>query len=104
MYNTLHDTLNIGNVNVEEDRFNNSLQVFPNPTSEDLNLKYNLTKNSEVSLEIRDVTGRIVERIIPNQSQLPGEYKYIFHPKSAGIYLLHLIVNDKVFIRKMVRL
>ncbi len=101
---TLHDTLNIGNINVEEDRLNNSLQVFPNPTSEDLNLKYNLTKNSEVSLEIRDITGRVVERIISNQSQLPGEYKYIFHPKSAGIYMLHLIVNDKVFIRKMVRL
>ena len=43
---------------VEEDALKGSIQMFPNPTSEVLNVSYELPVSSEVSVVITDVTGR----------------------------------------------
>ncbi|NNE54528.1 MAG: T9SS type A sorting domain-containing protein, partial [Flavobacteriales bacterium] len=63
-----------------------NVNLFPNPTSDDLNVVFNLTENSGVSIDVRDMQGRIVQseqlqlqagihqQVVNTNSMAPGTY------------------------------
>ncbi|MEM6773057.1 MAG: proprotein convertase P-domain-containing protein, partial [Bacteroidota bacterium] len=55
-------TVSNGNVSVLED----NLQVFPNPTAGDLSLRWTATVNRDLSLELYDVNGRMLQQQVIN--------------------------------------
>lgn len=73
-----------GNVSVLDD----NLRVFPNPTDDDLNVRWTATVNRDLSLELYDLNGRLLnrqtvngraQRAVIDARQLP-----------AGVYLLRI--------------
>jgi len=71
-------------------------QNYPNPFNPRTNIKYQITKEQMVILNIYDVLGRKVETII-NQSQKPGVYEISFDggKLSSGIYFYSLFAGGK---------
>ncbi|GEM_PF-1291047 len=81
--------------------------VFPNPYNEIVNISYHLKKNCRVSIDILDVEGQKLKDIVVNEKQ-KGEFQYQFYPaqlsQANSTYFVRFLINDKVYIRKIVRL
>ena len=85
------------------------LRVSPNPFSEQLRISYVLPHPDRISLEIRDITGKLLYRLNREAaaeesleilwSSLP-EHKNM---ASAGIYLLSLRTGNQVLVKKLVK-
>jgi len=82
-------------VKVENIKFDWSVQAYPNPVKEHLNIKFTLDKPGKFSIEIMDITGKKIlikkaQTINPNQIlELDlSQYKH-------GIYLLQVYSTDQ---------
>ncbi len=81
-------------------------QNYPNPFSSHTTISYNLPLSSNVTLEVYDITGRIVARLA-SKRQSAGDYEFRFDASNmaSGVYTYKLVAyNDKgVFVqsRKM---
>lgn len=73
-----------------------NLQIIPNPVSQKVNLKYYLSENSNVSLHICDLSGKIVQSIIKNKYQSVGNYNFNFDISylKNGMYLATITVGN----------
>ncbi len=80
-------------------------KVFPNPYVETVNIKYELTKDREVTLEAISLTGQKIS-IVEAKQQVPGNYTFTFSPKAhnlkAGTYFIKLMFDDKVYLEKVI--
>jgi len=66
-------------------------QNYPNPFNSSTVIKYSLAENSQVSLKVYDVNGRLVDEIILN-NQEQGEHEFRWASKSltSGVYLIKI--------------
>ncbi|MBD2701160.1 CotH kinase family protein [Spirosoma sp. BT702] len=83
-----------------------TVTVSPNPSSDNVTLRYQLAQRATVQLLITDAAGRSVQRLIwPNQP--PGEHQETLPvsslPTAPGTYMLQLNADGKPISRKMVR-
>jgi hypothetical protein len=89
----------------EAGKYENDFSVYPNPFSDRLSIHYELSGQSEVSLDIIDVLGRKVGTLVDNQKQAAGEYSYSVQkdnlPASTSLMLVRLVVNGKPIVRKV---
>ncbi len=70
------------------------VRSYPNP-SPDLRIEYNLARESQVTLEVFDVQGRLVERReLGRQAPGRGETTFNGSGKTSGLYLYRLLVRD----------
>jgi len=86
-------------------------QNYPNPFKKITEIRYQIRdsrQKSVVSINIYDVTGRLVKTLV-NEPQEPGYYKVLWDGKddlgkavSSGIYFYRLEVGDFTAMRKMV--
>ncbi|GDX52785.1 hypothetical protein LBMAG27_18320 [Bacteroidota bacterium] len=69
-----------------------SLYILPNPICQDLTIHYNLVSNDTVSLNIFDVTGRIVHLFFSKKLQGAAFYTIQFNADSLqpGVYIINL--------------
>ena len=81
-------------------------QNYPNPFNPETEISFSLTKKSIVSLNIYDVSGKLVKSILNNEEINAGQNSVIFKSEniSSGIYFYALITNDGVLTKKMVLL
>ncbi|NLJ82585.1 MAG: T9SS type A sorting domain-containing protein [Bacteroidales bacterium] len=72
----------------------NSIKIFPNPTNNCLNIEID-KPYSEVKVEIRDIKGSLLyqKESLENPIQLNGW--------SAGVYMVKLLVDNKVITKKI---
>ena len=77
-------------------------QNYPNPFNPVTQISYQLPKMSEVTLEVFDVTGRLVRTLV-NETQTSGTHTVTFNGEhlSSGLYLYRLEAEDQVFTRKL---
>jgi hypothetical protein len=98
-------TLNASPLGVKEtETANVNLNVFPNPASSDIHLRYTLEKQSQVSIKIYDLTGKIAADLL-NETLPAGEQtfdSYVPSNLSKGIYTLNLTVDGTPVIKKLV--
>ena len=68
-----------------------SLQVYPNPVQNLLNLNFELDSSENMRAEIFDIQGKLVERLFDGQRS-PGIHRLIFNLRhlSPGVYNLRL--------------
>lgn len=82
-------------------------QVYPNPYSGQTEIAYTLTEKAHVMLEVLNVLGKKVKTVV-DKVQNAGKYLYRFGGSetgsSSGIFVLKLIVNDKVYTKRLVEL
>ena len=67
------------------------LMVFPNPFSQEINIKLNLKKSANYTLSVYDNTGRIIA-ILFSDFMAEGEYSSTWRPDNLGISQMYLCV------------
>ena len=94
--------LDIGDA-IDDPEFNWSVNAYPNPVSEVLNLRFNLDKTMDLQLELYDITGKkLTIRKLP--SIIPGSRETLdFSGFRDGIYILK-ITSEKQKVRKIYKI
>ncbi len=91
--NPILNFTSVNDINVQE----HQLAIYPNPTSEQININYNLKVNSSVSIELFDIAGRSIKTLLPLTTQTIDKYKNTFQitDLNSGMYFIKLKINDK---------
>ena len=79
----------------------NSFHVFPNPSSNQINIQLELNQTSDVTIDITDITGKIVA-LVTNEKQ-SGLIKKQFNTSSLinGNYIIRLTANQKTITQQL---
>jgi len=77
-------------------------QNYPNPFNPTTNIKYSITRQSQVTLKVYDVLGREIESLV-NQNQKSGSYEVNFNASKLAscVYIYILKAGDLVKSMKM---
>jgi hypothetical protein len=85
-------------------------QNYPNPFNPTTTIKYTIPKESNVKLEIYDITGRLVNTVV-NQSQGAGTYSVTWDGSNSsgqkvgsGMYLYRINAGSFIAVKKMILL
>ncbi|HEY1038643.1 MAG TPA: T9SS type A sorting domain-containing protein [Bacteroidia bacterium] len=78
--------------------------VYPNPSSGEFNIKYDVTQKGLVQVDLYDINGKLVKNIVNNQMQHTGKYVIPVDLKGVanGIYICTIIVNGKKITERVV--
>ena len=78
-------------------------QNYPNPFNPSTNIDYYLPQNSNVKLNIYDITGKLISTLV-NENEFAGRYSVKFDSGrlSSGIYFYTLIANNFKESKKLV--
>lgn len=90
--NPILNVTGIYDLNIQE----HQLLVYPNPTSNQVNINYTLQVNSPVSIELFDIAGRSVKTLLPLTTQTADKHKnrYQLADLNSGIYFIKLKINN----------
>jgi hypothetical protein len=82
---------------------NNSLNVYPNPAKDNVEIEYIIDSYSNVELSVYTVIGEHIMQI-ENKEQSAGTYKYKITARGigAGIYLVKLKTDSATVIKKII--
>ena len=78
------------------------LNIYPNPFNLNTTIEYSLKTQSNVKLELYDISGRKIRTMV-NQKQNPGNYRIFFEAKglSTGLYICYLKTEQYIISRKI---
>lgn len=81
-----------------------SFNVYPNPTNGLLNVQYTLQSSELVSIEMRDITGRLLSQKNLN-NQMPGarQEQVSMEEFPVGIYMMSLKVGNSIHTARVVK-
>ncbi len=81
--------IDVSNENLEKETLD--ISVFPNPFSNNCNITFTNPKNNFFDINIIDVNGRAVEKVI-SQNLIKGDHQFLFGKKDwpAGVYFLQM--------------
>ncbi len=81
----------------------------PNPFSPSETLRYTLGQEQEIALTIFDVSGALIQQLVTEQRQSPGEYRVTWdgtnasgHPTAPGTYFIRLDAGGQVKTKRVV--
>ncbi|MCG6959219.1 T9SS type A sorting domain-containing protein, partial [bacterium BMS3Abin03] len=80
-------------------------QNYPNPFNPTTTIKFGIPKAGNVTLNVYDITGRLVQTLVNNAPLNAGTVTYTFNGSNlaSGVYFYSLIVdNNKIDTKKMV--
>jgi hypothetical protein len=82
----------------------NLYQNFPNPFNPVTTIKYDLPKNSNVTIIVYDLLGREVSRLVNNEFKNAGRYEINWNANNyaSGVYIYRIETGDYVNTKKMV--
>jgi hypothetical protein len=81
---------------------NSELSCYPNPFSNQINIKYHIENNTFVDLSIYNISGKQIENII-HKTQKAGRYNIIWKPNvNKGIYFYQLKTNKSIKTGKLI--
>lgn len=80
------------------------LKIYPNPTKKQINIEYNLIKESDVKLRITDVEGKLIDEVkFVNQKRGSQSYSKIIESLVNGsVYFLSIETSNETVTRKLV--
>jgi hypothetical protein len=80
-----------------------NLNIYPNPTANQINLDYLLTKQADVKIALFDLKGSEV-KVLVNEKQEPGQQNVsseIDEDIEKGIYIIKLSIDNKSAVQKL---
>lgn len=85
-----------------QESFVTNMVVFPNPSSETINVNLNLKSSQKVSIELTDITGKLI--LSKDTGTLTGESKQTLNVNniSKGTYLVRVVTESGTEVRKIV--
>lgn len=77
---------------------------YPNPANEEVNIRFNLQEKQQVTLELMDINGKLIEKIdLGSYPMGTNEYSYkIPQTLSNGVYLYKFITENTTVVNQLV--
>jgi flagellar hook assembly protein FlgD len=79
------------------------LNVYPNPSSTQVNFEFSLEKNQKISIYVYNSLGQLVRKIVDKQSLNTGQYRVIWDGKntsgvkvSEGVYTIVILSENSI--------
>ncbi|MEI7801850.1 MAG: T9SS type A sorting domain-containing protein [Bacteroidota bacterium] len=72
---------------------NNPLLIYPNPIQSQATLQYMLTKDEQITIELFDMQGKLVQQFITNETRTKGKHEEVLHLNEllpSGSYILNI--------------
>ena len=91
------------NVARADDRLLNDVQVFPNPITDQINIKYTLSRNAIVTVKVMDVLGNDVITLI-SQRISSGEQNFSYplnNRLQRGFYFIRVVAGTESVIKRI---
>ena len=109
---TSGDVIYLGSMSIASDASNGltnyqiqdqKINMFFNESNQELNVKYKLNEKSKISVQIVDLTGKVIENVdLGSKSFGPHSEKIqLENIHAEGIYVVTLFINNGVFNRKI---
>jgi hypothetical protein len=110
IYNYVRCVRDAGSTDIEENDDQNTPDKFglignyPNPFNPTTTIRFSLETHGDVSLQIYDITGRLVETVV--NGTIRGEHEVVWDASGypSGVYLIRLSHGDRTHTRKMLLL
>jgi PKD repeat protein len=104
--NVYVDEINLFGNTVGIDEFTSSLNfsVFPNPTTENTTIAFDLTEKQNVNVMVYDIVGKEIVTVV-NTELAPGEYKYEMNKNTKlapGVYFVKLTAGTHTITKKLI--
>ncbi len=81
-----------------------TLTLYPNPTSDDLNINFYGFQQDQIQVEVLSESGKLVHRESFNNDQMNLNRKVVSTSSlSAGIYFVRILDKDRVMMKKFVK-
>ncbi|WP_439554970.1 M12 family metallo-peptidase [Dyadobacter sp.] len=85
--------------------FNPDFEVATNPAGEQIQIRYNLEADADVNLEIVDLSGNLLEAVLPrktHQSKGPHSLSWKNDKLENGSYLVKLTIGDRIVVKRII--
>jgi hypothetical protein len=81
-------------------------QCFPNPFNDNLTVQFYLSEQSNISFELYDISGKLVEILAQKAHYTEGGYQQSFSPRDMpkGVYFLKLKTDKQVIYKQIVKI
>lgn len=86
-----------------DDKLLSNVQVYPNPVTDQINLKYEISRSSNVTIKVVDVLGNEIITLYSQRAE-PGEktFSYQLNNKlSRGFYFLRVVAGTESVIKRI---
>jgi len=92
------------NIGLEELSNVSALNVFPNPAIDVVNVSFNVTDASDITVEVLDMTGKTIETVV-NAANVTGmqDASVNIAGYAAGMYMINITTNEGSIQRKFVK-
>ncbi|MEO8148964.1 MAG: T9SS type A sorting domain-containing protein [Bacteroidia bacterium] len=105
-FNTVSDTLTIDpSLSIEENASQHFFTLYPNPTTDETVITYNLQSSSQIKIELYNSIGERIN-VLKDEKQQGGNHqqkiKLNTNKFSKGIYFVKMMVDGNVYARKLV--
>ena len=83
----------------------NSISLFPNPATSNINVSFALTSSSNVSIKLFNSIGQEVKVLAPLNNLAEGNYNYNYElpaTLATGNYFVEVSSNNKIVTRKLI--
>ena len=91
------------NVSRPDDKLLSSVEIYPNPITDQINLRYFVSKNTNVTIKIVDVLGNDVSTLFSRRVE-PGEQSGSFpvaNTLNKGFYFIRVVAGTESVIRRI---
>lgn len=98
------DTCGHLNVGINEFASNHSeLNIYPNPSTYQINIEFDLTENKNTSIEIKNILGQTVKKIDSGFSVGNNKIEINVSELSGGVYFIQVQNNNNIIGKKFIR-
>ena len=80
------------------------LSIYPNPSTGDFTIKYDVLKRADVHVDIYNMAGALIKSVVNTAQQFEGKYQIpvSLNEFPNGIYIVDIINNGKRFSEKVI--
>jgi hypothetical protein len=86
----------------------NEFSAYPSPYQDQLNISYEIEQAGNVQIDLFDMSGRLTKTILTKTKQIAGFHNISVNDKEIklfpGIYYVRLSVDNKTFMKKVIKL
>ena len=88
---------------IQSDLFEQAVTLYPNPTNQNITIFTWFEQSVNVKTELRDITGRLI--LSEPSENVNGSYQRNFDVSnlSSGVYLINVIINDRILVKKFIK-
>ena len=71
--------------------------AYPNPFNASVNIPYEVGVESNININIYDISGRLIDSVFANKKHLEGKYNVVWSPENiaSGIYMIELTSSSQ---------